>query len=242
MPFSSRTSRTVPPWSMALMPGRTSAVSMIPSNSPSVTVAPTDGKQILNSDHILGFESVPKSLVVIGSGAVDVAVACGVELMSRIPIGSNSSKKLGLGVPIPKTYFEQYEMTSQFEGAERIADKWGVTRDDTDAFGFASQQRAAQAWAEDRFAGQYVTVEAPDVDESGSLSIPTRSTRWTTAWSRSGAAAGRNCGPRARPRVTRCASSQSTAIATTTACWCWRGPRARPATATHRPASTTPKP
>ena len=41
----------------------------------------------------------------IGSGVVDVAVACGVELMSRIPIGINSSKKLGLGVPIPKTYF-----------------------------------------------------------------------------------------------------------------------------------------
>ena len=52
----------------------------------------------------------------------------------------------GLGVPIPKTYFGRYEMTSQFEGAERIADKWGLTRDDTDAFGFASQQRAARAW------------------------------------------------------------------------------------------------
>ncbi len=103
----------------------------------------------------------------VGSGVVDVALACGVEVMSRIPIGSNGSKNLGLGVPIPKTYFDRYEMTSQFEGAERIADKWGITRADTDAFGFASQQRAAQAWAEDRFAGQYVTVEAPDVDDNG---------------------------------------------------------------------------
>ncbi len=58
-------------------------------------------------------------------------------------------------------------MTSQFEGAERIADKWGITREDTDAFGLASQQRAAQAWAEDRFAGQYVAIEAPDLDEDG---------------------------------------------------------------------------
>jgi len=97
----------------------------------------------------------------VGSGVVDVAVACGVEVMSRIPIGSNSSKKLGLGVPIPKTYFEQYEMTSQFEGAERIADKWVITRADTDAFGLASQERAARAWAEGRFDGQYVEVEAP---------------------------------------------------------------------------------
>jgi acetyl-CoA C-acetyltransferase len=103
----------------------------------------------------------------VGSGVVDVAVACGVELMSRVPIGSNSSKKLGLGVPIPKTYFGQYEFTSQFEGAERIADKWGITRADTDAFGLASQQRAATAWAEGRFDTQVVPVEAPDVDDEG---------------------------------------------------------------------------
>jgi acetyl-CoA C-acetyltransferase len=103
----------------------------------------------------------------VGSGVVDVAIACGVESMSRIPIGANSSKKLGLGVPIPKTYFEQYEFTSQFEGAERIADKWGVSRSDCDEFGFLSQQRAAAAWEEGRFDGQIVTVDAPDVDEDG---------------------------------------------------------------------------
>src|SRR6187431_1866710 len=109
----------------------------------------------------------------VGSGVVDVALACGVEVMSRIPIGSNSSKKLGLGVPIPKTYFGRYEMTSQFEGAERIADKWGISRADTDEFGLASQERAARAWQEGRYDGQYVTVEAPDVDEEGN---PTGST------------------------------------------------------------------
>jgi acetyl-CoA C-acetyltransferase len=109
----------------------------------------------------------------VGSGVVDVAIACGVELMSRVPIGSNSSRKLGLGVPIPQTYFGHYEFTSQFEGAERIADKWGVTRADTDEFGLASQQRAAQAWAEGRFDGQVVPVDAPDVDEEGK---PTGST------------------------------------------------------------------
>ena len=103
----------------------------------------------------------------VGSGVVDVAIACGVELMSRVPIGSNSSKKLGLGVPIPKPYFGHYEFTSQFEGAERIADKWGVTRADTDAFGLASQQRAATAWAEGRFDGQVVPIDAPDVDDEG---------------------------------------------------------------------------
>ena len=103
----------------------------------------------------------------IKSGVVDVAMACGVEVMSRIPIGINSSKKLGLGVPIPKEYFARLEMTSQFEGAERIADQWGVSREDTDAFGLASQERAAQAWNEDRFAGQWIPIEAPVLDADG---------------------------------------------------------------------------
>jgi acetyl-CoA C-acetyltransferase len=110
----------------------------------------------------------------VASGAVDVAVACGVESMSRIPIGANSSKKLGLGVPIPKSYFAQYEFTSQFEGAERIADQWGVSRQDADAFGLASQQKAARAWAEGRFDTQTTPVEAPIVDEEGK---PTGETR-----------------------------------------------------------------
>lgn len=105
----------------------------------------------------------------VGSGVVDVALACGVEAMSRVPIGAAGNKAFGLGIPIPPTYFGRYEMTSQFEGAERIADKYGITRADTDAFGFASQQRAAQAWAEDRFSGQYITVDAPDRNEDGSL-------------------------------------------------------------------------
>ncbi len=103
----------------------------------------------------------------VAAGVVDVAVACGVELMSRVPIGSNSAKTLGLGVPIPKTYFGQYEFTSQFEGAERIADKWGITRADTDELGLASQQRAAQAWAEGRFDTQVMPADAPDVDDDG---------------------------------------------------------------------------
>ncbi|HLU42250.1 MAG TPA: steroid 3-ketoacyl-CoA thiolase [Microthrixaceae bacterium] len=113
----------------------------------------------------------------VAAGVVDVAVACGVESMSRIPIGSNSSRKLGLGVPIPKSYFERYEFTSQFEGAERIAEKWGVTRADCDEFALASQQRAARAWEEGRFDRQVVAVEAPDVDEDGN---PTGTTHTVT--------------------------------------------------------------
>ena len=101
----------------------------------------------------------------VAGGVVDVAMACGVESMSRVPIGSNA--KGDYGRPIPKSYFERYEFASQFEGAERIAEKWGITRADADEFGLRSQQLAAQAWAEGRFETQILPVEAPDVDEEG---------------------------------------------------------------------------
>src|ERR1700736_949302 len=101
----------------------------------------------------------------VASGVVDVAVACGVESMSRIPLGANV--KNGPGRAIPKTYFGRYEYTSQFEGAERIADKWGITRADTDAFGCESQRRAAEAWAEGRFEREIVPIDAPVLGEDG---------------------------------------------------------------------------
>jgi acetyl-CoA C-acetyltransferase len=87
--------------------------------------------------------------------------------MSRIPIGSNSDKKLGLGRAIPKSYFDEYEFTSQFEAAERLADKWEISRDDCDRFGLRSQQLAAAAWEQDRFGTQIMPVTVPEVDADG---------------------------------------------------------------------------
>jgi acetyl-CoA C-acetyltransferase len=99
----------------------------------------------------------------VGSGVIDSAIACGVEVMSRVPMGASMGE--GVGKAIPRSYFPQYEFTSQFEGAERIAEKWGITRDETDAFGLESQQRAATAWNEDRFDPQIVPVDAPDLGD-----------------------------------------------------------------------------
>jgi len=140
----------------------TTRTAWLAAGLPMSTAATTVDTQCGSSQQATGLATA-----LVAAGVVDVAIACGVESMSRIPIGSNSSKKLGLGVPIPKSYFEQYEFTSQFEGAERIADKWGVSRQDCDEFGLLSQQRGATAWAEGRFDGQIVPVEAPDVDEDG---------------------------------------------------------------------------
>jgi acetyl-CoA C-acetyltransferase len=95
----------------------------------------------------------------VRGGLVDVVIACGVESMSRIPIGANYKKELGLGRPIPAKYLERYGFLNQFQAAEAIAKKWGVTRDRADAFGVLSQQRAAVAWAEGRFSEQIVPVD-----------------------------------------------------------------------------------
>ncbi len=105
----------------------------------------------------------------VAAGVVDVAVACGVEVMSAVPMGSTVPKDPFVGKPINKHYWEHYENTSQFEGAERIAETFGVTREELDAFGKQSQDRAAAAWAEGRFDTQIVPIEAPTRDENGEV-------------------------------------------------------------------------
>jgi len=101
----------------------------------------------------------------VASGVVDVAIACGVENMSSVPMGS--SMGTGVGKGIPKSYFGMYQFTTQFQGAELIARRWALTRDELDQFGLRSQQRAAAAWRDDRFAGQILPVEAPDLGDDG---------------------------------------------------------------------------
>jgi acetyl-CoA C-acetyltransferase len=108
--------------------------------------------------------SIASSL--ISAGVVDAAAACGVEVMSRVPMGSSLAGGK-LGNAIPKTYFAQHEYTTQFEAAERIAEKWGISREELDQLGVESQRRAAVAWDEDRFGTQIVPVDAPVLGEDG---------------------------------------------------------------------------
>jgi acetyl-CoA C-acetyltransferase len=101
----------------------------------------------------------------VGSGMAEVAVACGVEVMSRVPLGSGLSS--GVGKAIPRSYFGRYEYTTQFQAAELIARKWSLTREDTDRLGYESQQRAARAWDENRFSTQLVHVDGPVLGDDG---------------------------------------------------------------------------
>ncbi len=102
----------------------------------------------------------------VGSGLAGVAVSCGVEMMSSVPFGAMGGEGK-FGVARDGTYTEVYEATTQFEGAERIAAKRGITRQQADELGCESQRRAAAAWAEDRFAGQIVPLKVTSYDEKG---------------------------------------------------------------------------
>ena len=100
----------------------------------------------------------------IAAGAVDTSIGCGVETMSRIPLGANASAP-GVGRAMPPDL--PYDMPDQFTAAERIAQKYGITRADVDWLGLESQKKAAVAVAEDRFAREIVPIEAPIVGEEG---------------------------------------------------------------------------
>ena len=104
---------------------------------------------------------------ILASGHAEVVMACGVENMTRLPIGSDSvGKDPQMGKPVSKSYFEQHEFTSQFESAERVAEKYQITRQDTDGFGLESQVRAKTAIEEGYFDTQIIPVEAPVMDEN----------------------------------------------------------------------------
>ena len=105
----------------------------------------------------------------VASGIVDAAVGCGVEMMSQVPMGATIPVDPAVGKPVNKNYWKHHELTSQFEGAERIAKQWGIKREDTDVFGKLSQDRAARAWDEKRFDSQVLPVNAPDVSEEGEV-------------------------------------------------------------------------
>jgi acetyl-CoA acyltransferase len=93
------------------------------------------------------------------AGAYDVAVAAGVEVMTRTPMGSSIVQ--GMGFPFPEEQLQRYADTGlppQGIGAEMIADEYGLTREDLDAFGARSQQRAVVARDEGRFEHEIVPV------------------------------------------------------------------------------------
>jgi acetyl-CoA C-acetyltransferase len=93
----------------------------------------------------------------IAADAIDVGIACGVEAMSRVPLGT--AAMAGGTSPRPASW--AIDMPNQFEAAERIARRRGISRSDLDEFGLRSQRQAAAAWSAGHFDREIVPVKAP---------------------------------------------------------------------------------
>jgi acetyl-CoA acyltransferase len=101
------------------------------------------------------------------AGMYDVVIAAGVEVMTRVPMGASVVKDMGF--PFPPEQLDRYAETGlppQGIGAEMIADEYGLTRGDLDAFGARSQQLAAIASKEGRFENEIVPVPVQIEDET----------------------------------------------------------------------------
>jgi acetyl-CoA C-acetyltransferase len=92
----------------------------------------------------------------IAADAITVGVGCGVEAMSRVPLRSN----VGAGVGSPRPDSWDIDLPNQFVAAERIARRRGLSREQIDAFGLRSQERAGAARAAGRFDRETVPVKA----------------------------------------------------------------------------------
>ncbi|MFS3129301.1 steroid 3-ketoacyl-CoA thiolase [Nocardioides sp. Bht2] len=105
-------------------------------------------------------QTVQLMLGQVAAGAVDVGVACGVEVMSRVPL--TLKQGFGLGTPRPADW--RLNTPDQYDSADRIAVRRGFTREQLDAFGVRSQERAQAAWDAGRFDRQVLPVEVPQAD------------------------------------------------------------------------------
>ncbi|WP_243788126.1 steroid 3-ketoacyl-CoA thiolase [Saccharopolyspora gloriosae] len=99
----------------------------------------------------------------ISTGAIDFGIACGVEAMSRVPLGANIGSDAGR--PRPGSW--DIDMPNQYLAADRIAARRGLGRADIDRFGLRSQQLARAAWDDGRFAREIVQTRAPVLDDDG---------------------------------------------------------------------------
>jgi len=109
-----------------------------------------------------GEAAVHAAVGAIAAGAADIIIAGGAENMSRVPMGSNREIH---GEAFGWMAAERYELTSQGEAAERVVDKWSLSRDALDDYAFASHSRAAHAADSGYFDNELVPVPVAELRE-----------------------------------------------------------------------------
>jgi acetyl-CoA acetyltransferase family protein len=102
----------------------------------------------------------------VWSGQLDLVVSGGVEMMSRVPMGSNNGS-------MSDAVTERYDIVMQGISAEEIADKWNLSRDELDRYSLESHQRAARAIEEGRFEKEIIPIDldVPTDDGGGTLTM-----------------------------------------------------------------------
>jgi acetyl-CoA acyltransferase len=108
------------------------------------------------------------------AGQYDVVIAAGVEVMSLVPMGASAGAGLNVGMPfgaqVGARYAPKGGLVPQGIGAEMIAERWNLSREDLDAFSASSHHKAARATAEGRFEREIVAVQARHKDkETGNV-------------------------------------------------------------------------
>lgn len=141
---------------------RTAALSAgLPESVPGVTV----DRQCGSSQQAVQFASQA-----IRSGDQDVVVAGGVEVMSLVPLASSATVGVAAGMGHPRggdRWSERYGDVeiSQFRGAEMIAERWDISREDMEAWALASHRRALAATVGGNFADEMIEVDGVTADE-----------------------------------------------------------------------------
>lgn len=146
------------------------------------------------------------------AGHYDLVVACGVEVMSRVGLGSNARGGTG---PFPPSFVQQIDgrLWAQFRVAQILAERWGITREDMDAFSLESHRRAAEAWDSGHFAKEAigVPIKAEDGSFTGAtLEVDEGIRRGGTMESLAKLAPAQSWEPETAPDITAGNSSQMT--------------------------------
>jgi acetyl-CoA acetyltransferase family protein len=101
------------------------------------------------------------------AGAMDAVVACGVESMTRVPMGSDGAMGMpgvAPAIPFSPLFNDRYTFVPQHQSAELVAEKWGISRRQCEEFALESHARAARAREQGRFRDEIapITVTGPD--------------------------------------------------------------------------------
>ena len=118
-----------------------------------------------------GQQALNFAALTVEGGINELVVAGGVEHMGRVGFRVNEGAQTTYGGAFPPELYDHYAIGSQGEGGEMLCDRWGLTREELDAFALRSHRRAQAATVSGAFAREIVPVDAGDAIETADQGI-----------------------------------------------------------------------